>query len=94
MLTMQYVKVDPIATTSMTDHGLSNEFVVSTSELFNKALQVTAWTNVLLLYLHRVNNCGRQNGASFDCLIESGMLMKLGCSIVRAADFHPLATTV
>ena len=33
----------------MADHGLLNEFVVSTNEIFNEALQVTARLNELLL---------------------------------------------
>ena len=77
----------------MVDHGFFNELVDSTNELFNEALQIAVWPNVILLRLYRVNNYGRQNGASFDYLIESRMLMEPGRSIMRAADLYPLATT-
>ena len=61
----------------MADQGLSNVFVVSTNELFKKALQVAAWPNELLFRLCRVNEGGCQNGASFDSLIASGMLTEI-----------------
>jgi hypothetical protein len=41
-----------------------------------------------------VSNGGRQHGASFTYLIETGILMKLGCGIVRVARFHPFVTIV
>ena len=75
-------------------HGLSNEFVVSTNKLFDKALQVADLPNMILLCPRRVNNCGRQNGTSFDHLIENGMLMKCGHYIVRAAGLRLLAPTI
>ena len=78
---------------SIADYGLSNEFVVSTNELSNEALQVVARPNELLLRLRRVNEFGRQNGATFDSLITSGILMKLGRSTVRAAGLYLLVTT-
>ena len=58
----------------MTDdgRGLSNECAVPTNNAFDEILQVSAWPDVILLRLHRVN-CGHQNGASFDYLIETGM---------------------
>ena len=54
----------------MAQYGLSNEFVVSINELFNEGLYNVARPNVLPLCLCGVNNYGRQNGASFDFLIE------------------------
>ena len=77
----------------MTEHRLSNEFLVSTNELFNGALKITARPNELLLRLLGLNECGCQNEASFNSLIASEMLMRLGRGIVGAAGLHLLATT-